>query len=1538
MTTKSYKLQLDLRPWADKPVDDGRFTSRLEEIRLTRKWLDDSREAFNAGVDYFSLWLLRMHRGAGVCREKQDGIWREWREISTLEQLTDARKRLCAERESFALLENHELLNMFKIKGKSETEAVELAECCRRVAKELCPPNEGSSGAQMPRDSLDLLLNPFSDARGLRFGSTRLRWTIVEVAGESKSFDDFKAKLEKFIRERDGYDGATATGLRKSCVEILKKAGVDRRQLDDWCLLSVERRSAQAGRTSSTGHTAKTANWDDIRKRLVERTPKPDWLRNEAVVKIARATEDAEQFLAKLRLAWEFSGEDGAAHIARLERDIAKNVGLPWTERREKFIEAAKRGARDYETLFRAGCLPLAGFGCYHDDSSVTLGTLALRNVGSEWKRAMWNMAGQRIRSHLGWVRRRANERMLWELTASLFERGGWIRTKQKGRSIKRVDLTPSDIRFESPTAGEGGNFERKPAYSTRKWVQKLRQYESDEMPKHLEGASFGAAEGLRIRKRTAKGWGKVRRRWIDIIEKHVKGGKSAPSTNDLMEALNEMRARSSRDFGDARLFEWLAVPDRRWLWDETNRGEENDCGRDDRDCLSAFIAHNEHLADKPDTITFTRSDLVKHPVWPFFGENSAVEYLLRRERTPNGKQRLVLVLKQLLCRQADGSYGTEGNVKIALRGYEDFESSFALPMPETDVSAKQELVFRDDLLGGESRAGTLSGMKLTWEREELEAANRKRHLAKKQPRIYANFSCDAGTRDLPDWLTKTIGYLDRKNARDGMKGLFRLNGEIQFQGRVKKSADEGVGKPGKRRAPGSWEWPKEAINSGFAVRGTDLGHRTSSAGAWWRISSEPPTGAVSWKIGKCGEQEVYAVLERTARVLLPGDEETLPRDEESLRERLYSLRARLNLDNALLRIVRLLTLDSVTSRLRVGKKIRQRGDGTKKSVEILWKSEIKLLSADEIKENCRKAAEQLLRWAPTDAMNESLKAIRHYGTVWDWLVAGDECLKKLADRVPTTIVPRESDARKEKLDRDVFRAARRREESHFADAVCELRMPLAKALCDHYDAEKRRRARSGLWANFDATLVRELSYSEADAGGMRKMFESGLFRLLRKPPVTKHHDRKDDVNNLPHGKTHRGGLSMARLNFLDDTKNFVRRWSCRPRWPGDIRRLPDNSKFDLCDTKHLDNLREHRAKLIAHSDVAQTLGFEQDLRRGLWRFRAPSGELLWQRPERSHFYHEDGAALFQCNTPDGVTESEASHPYPAFERAHVLVYEDLTRYKMSSDRPKKENAGLARWSHRRILEFSLHMGELFGVPIATVDARFSSRFCSHCGAPGARADRFNPKWLEQRWMRKVLESSDIRDAAMKSIASKVRDSLSKDNQAFDRRNSWPWVLRDGGSHFVCSNSRCRFHTEPMNADENAAANVGLRFLRGVEGLRITINGKGAVTKSVGYIPAGTVLKPQDSGESSFWTVESDKGLGSRKKAAEQSSGPYVNGADDEQDETVGERYLFRDPSGTFRRAESWFEAKVFWHDVAVSCAAGVHAANASHTGTELMD
>lgn len=1446
MATKSYKLRLDLRLWSAAPIDGSRFTSRREEVEEVRKWLDDTRIVFNEGVDYISLWLLKMHRGAGIFRERIEGIWGEWQSITTHEELTAARKNRSVAPEKFALIENQALLKTFMDRDKSESEAVELAERCRRIAVELCPASEGEDRAQMPRDDLDLLTLETSTAKGLRErglsksgepkqrSGRRPRWSLkqalLQFGGSAKSWNE----LDEILGKTEQFQSAGKDG--QSFLKALRK---------------------------------KHGNLDWERAQLSFLNEAQSW-----------EAEKAESDLKTMK-----STESG--------------------------VIAA------YRRLLEANCLPLPGL--------LRPGAkLGIEKGSAEWNYSMWNMAGQRVRSHLGWVRRRSKERLVWESSKVLFEKGGWVRAKRKGKRIKGDDRTPDDFRLSKPPEVEISEFEVCPGYGSRAWFRELRSYETNEMTKQLESMAFGAVQQLRVRKRTIKGWTKVRDKWRESL-------RAGASDEDLLEEVNKLRIRKPRDFGDQSVFKWLANHDRHWLWNGSDR-EDNDCGRDDRDCVTAFVEYSEKFAEKPDSVTFTRSNPEKHPAWPFFGENSAVKYALRTERDPNGRTQLTLVLAQLLCRMQDGKYSPVKDVKIALRGYEDFEGSFQLCDGDEELSPQQELKFTDDLLAGETRSGSLGGLKLIWDREVLENEERGTSPLSRRTRIFASFSCDVGDGDVAEWLDRlVVATLNLDAPRDGLTRASFLRKTVIRQSPTSESSS--LLPPGRRR------WPREALDNGLAVRGTDLGFRSSSAGVCWRLTFTQPTDSVSWLAGECDGKPVFAVWERASDARLPGDGEDIPEMERHLRERLYAVRSRLSLNNAILRIVRLLILTEVSRQVQSGKRFRRRANGTRMPVGAKWKIEISQLSEGEIEDNCRKAASQILRWADTTAMRESLDAIGHAGNLWDWLAGHDPMLKIVTDSRPSTVVPTKEEAKSAKLDRDAIAKERASEEATFAAAVHAHRNVLARALCSGYDAAKAKRAESGLWSAFDAALVREVSYSDrAVKDGKNTIFEAGLLRLLRKPPITKHHDRKDETNNLPHGETHRGGLSMARLNFLDDVKSFVKRWSCRPRWPGNIRRLAEDYKFDRQDTEHLDHIREHRAKLIAHADVAQALGFQQDLRRGVWLYRDKvTGETLWHRPEGAHFYRSMNNGLTQCASPSGLSDAEARHPHRAYPAAHVLVYEDLSRYKARSDRPRNENAGLARWSHRRILAFAQHIGQLFGLPVATVSATYSSRFCFRCGAPGCRVSRFDPRWLTQRWMQAILQSKELRDAAMKSTALRVQERLLHMPAAYEREEDRPWILRDGGTHFVCANRKCALHLNLVNADENAAANIGLRFLRGMEDFKVWVSGTGKPSKSLKYMaPARFELdRESESTREPFWVPVADGKPGTGKsKAAALKSRDKTNVSDsddiDENDEESagGGCHIFCDPSGNVRARDHWFERKVYWTIVAREAAIGIHAAN----------
>lgn len=1449
MATKTFKPRMD---FALLDRLNSLAADRYPSANDLHQWLWDTHVVFNAGVNYLAMWLLRMHRGAGVWRERTDGIWGEWKSVNTHTVLLNIRAKQQQDSSTYALIENRELLKVFIDRGKAESEAVELAECCRTISAAICPPSEERSEAPMPRDDLDLLTLEKSEAKGIR----------PKVAAKSGETKKMSGKRPGWFLERAVYEECkSATSLDN---------------LFDRLTQRPEFKSAKRdGETRITILHKKYSNraWDTAKAEILAPDPKsglPKW-------------ENAKRKIDQTRLESEQSG-----------------------------------AIASYRRLLAAGCLPLPTF-------KRPVDLFPLNDAKSEWNYGMWDMAGQRVRSHLGWVGRRAGELLLWQKHKQLFETGGWTRRSRDGKKIGANELTSGDIVFAEPSVD--GDFESFPGYGRREWFKVLRGYEDSEMPKHLERVAFAAGGILRLTYRTIKGWSKVRDRWRDRLSKDA-----GFSQEKLMGIVNEMRTRKPRDLGDQRVFEWLANPEHWWLWDGNDSGEKNECGRNDRDCVSAFTAYNAQFSNRPESITFTRSHATLHPVWSFFGENSAIKYTLVKEKLEGMSERLVLRLAQLLARQPDGSYQAKDKVRVPLRGYRDFEKSFSLANGQ-EVTAKQELAFKDDLLAGNSRAGTLSGIKIMWNRVSMEQAQKRSN--KMQPpefpptdRVYAAFSCDAGEATPVEWLVKNVGKVGKlKKPRDGMTHTFFLETEIY------KTAKGPSGKP---LAPGERKWPREAVEQGLCVRGTDLGFRTSSVGAWWRLTFDTPKDKVVRQIGHCAEdgRHVYAVLDRLLPVSLPGDGEEIPPTEQLLRERLRALRTRLNLNNMLQSVTRLLELEHLERRVPKEHRLRKRG-GISRPNGLKWEKTIEKFSSDESKNNCRKAMEQLLKWSEKDTMSDSLKAIGFDGSIWQWLKKENPALANIAAIVPKTLVPSEKEAKEQKIDREPLRLKRAMEDDVFAETVFANRIAFAHAICNGYNNAKRLRATGGLWAEFDRALLKEISYGDKiTRDGKNTLIATGLLRLLRTPPTMKHNDCKDEANNLPHGRTLRGGLSMARLNFLDDVKSFVRKWSCRPRWPGNIRRLSEDEKFARRDTEHLDHLREHRAKLIAHADVAHTLGFEQDLRRGIWRYHDQnSGELIWHMPERGHFYREMSNKLTQVPAPIGISEEDAKHPHRAHRSAHVLVYEDLSRYRMRADRPKNENSGLARWSHRSILKYAQHIGGLFGVPIATVSAAYSSRFCHCCGAPGCRAVQFNPAWLEQEWMRRIRESSDVRDLRMKSLANKVHQRLMEKPNAYSCMEDWPWVLRDGGTHFVCSNSRCSTNIKPVNADENAAANIGFWFLRGLDEFRINIDVSGKPTKSLRILPINRFVSDESSGVV-FWRAATDSD-GPKKK--DKKSSDMDGEEEDSNEQETGGTWLFRDPSGNSFSAHRWYEPKWFWNEVSRYSANGINAANDSRWG-ELGD
>ena len=131
-------------------------------------------------------------------------------------------------------------------------------------------------------------------------------------------------------------------------------------------------------------------------------------------------------------------------------KERSKRPNADWANDRKTSIDELIAETDDYRRLISAGVLPLPNFACYHDDASVTLGPVRLRNVGSEWKRSMWVMATKPACEAASWLgaRRRRRAAPVEKASSSFAGVAGLSGT---GKRSKGDEILPEDIVFDLP-------------------------------------------------------------------------------------------------------------------------------------------------------------------------------------------------------------------------------------------------------------------------------------------------------------------------------------------------------------------------------------------------------------------------------------------------------------------------------------------------------------------------------------------------------------------------------------------------------------------------------------------------------------------------------------------------------------------------------------------------------------------------------------------------------------------------------------------------------------------------------------------------------------------------------------------------------------------------------------------------------------------------------------------------------------------------------------------------------------------------------
>jgi hypothetical protein len=359
-------------------------------------------------------------------------------------------------------------------------------------------------------------------------------------------------------------------------------------------------------------------------------------------------------------------------------------------------------------------------------------------------------------------------------------------------------------------------------------------------------------------------------------------------------------------------------------------------------------------------------------------------------------------------------------------------------------------------------------------------------------------------------------------------------------------------------------------------------------------------------------------------------------------------------------------------------------------------------------------------------------------------------------------------------------------------------------------------------------------------------------------------------------------GKSYWGIKYLEDVRDFLKGWSTHGRQYGQKNRIERQKSGVFANNllQHINNKKEDRVK---------------------------SGADLIIQSARGKIYNE--------NTKKWEDR---------FEPCRLILFEDLAMYRFKTDRPRRENSQLMRWSHRAIRDEVEQQSAIYGIHVDTTGAGFSSRFYAKNGCPGVRATKITDNTL------RYISSND--SLRKKLFENGLTESMLKVG------NIIPW---EGGELFVSYSDRENLHM--IHADINAAQNlqrrfwtrysdafrVKVRYAYESEGMTVWVNedrgvrilgGLAKLTDGEGY----TLFKSEKDGFSpdklnqKNWT----KLTGGLKEDFQESE---LDGVDEElmdaesnieKESGKNRKIFFRDASGLVLNKDKFYPTEVFWPTV----------------------
>lgn len=508
-----------------------------------------------------------------------------------------------------------------------------------------------------------------------------------------------------------------------------------------------------------------------------------------------------------------------------------------------------------------------------------------------------------------------------------------------------------------------------------------------------------------------------------------------------------------------------------------------------------------------------------------------------------------------------------------------------------------------------------------------------------------------------------------------------------------------------------------------------------------------------------------------------------------------------------------------------------------------------------------------------------------------------------------------------------------------------------------HVNAEELRNRLSKFYSADEREWEKVLNAETELASQELKPLFTSWRKAFRKKRFIKiiHADRKKGEKQIKLGFA---GNSIWNIEDLQETRKLMSAWHNRAERKGDQKNLEKYTHFATDLLEHIQNLKDNRVKEGAHALIMAALGYEYVA------IDNSGAVLISDGSNKKAVAQKEIAELLKQGKRPKFWQTGLGNPaihrgtwIKVYSPCDLIVFEDLSRFKFSSDRPRQENSMLMKWAHRAIPKETKMQGELYGLGVATVRAEFSSKFHARTLAPGIRGDFF--RGVEIQTLKNELEFLSSKyesdDEIFLNASYQLRNfrrffkskELIKIFSARSEKTKEYLLPYDGGEYFVTLDANKNLVY--LNADLNAAQSLARRFLtRYTEPVRIggywhkersefivELRGSGnknnRVANALGYgvlkFKAGSLEQGYFETE---WVTKSEtewlKEYAKLLKKSDQKT-DELSGSDQTQEETeleteeekekLDEKYIFfRDQSGILMDKNIWFSRKKFWTEV----------------------